>query len=386
MADAPLIYLVACEASADSLGAHLMNALKIEADGRVQFAGVGGPRMAAAGLKTLFNPDELALLGIFEVVPAFPKVLRRVRETVRDIEARTPDVLVTIDSWGFTGRIHQRLAQANSTIPRMRYVAPQVWAWRPGRAKQLARWIHHLMTLLPFEPPYFTRHGLSARWVGHPVLESGADRGDGNAFRARHNLDLQTNILCVLPGSRRGELKKLLPVFGDTVAHLIKQSAPFTVVIPTLQNLKGEVRAATSYWAAQPVVIGPEEIYDAFAASRAAIAASGTVSLELAVAGVPHLIAYRVNSLSAVAFRALRRTPYVNLVNILLDRFAVPEMLQANCTPDKLAGEILNLMTDERARAAQRTDFAKALAQLSPPNTTPSRAAAREVLKIAAHV
>lgn len=382
MAD-KLIYLVACEASADLLGAHLMTALKAESDGQVRFAGVGGPRMVQAGLQTLFDPDELALLGIFEVVPKFPLVLQRVRETVADIEHHKPDVLVTIDSWGFTGRIHQRLARAQSPIPRMRYVAPQVWAWRPGRAKQLARWIHHLMTLLPFEPPYFTRHGLAATWVGHPVIESGADRGDSHSFRARHDIDPNATVLAVLPGSRRGELKRLMPVFAATVQHLAGQAGDFTVVIPTLPSLIDHVRAATAAWPAQTVVVGSDEIYGAFAASRAAIAASGTVSLELAVAGVPHLIAYRVNPMSAFAFRLLRRTRYVNLVNVLLDRFAVPELLQENCVPERLAQETLRLMNDTATRERQITDFRTALAALTP-DISPSRAAARKVLEIAA--
>jgi lipid-A-disaccharide synthase len=381
MAD-KLIYLVACEASADLLGAHLMTALAAESDGRVRFAGVGGPRMVKAGLTTLFDPDELALLGIFEVVPAFPRVLQRVRETIADIESHKPDALVTIDSWGFTGRIHQRLARTQSPIPRMRYVAPQVWAWRPGRAKQLARWIQHLMTLLPFEPQYFTRHGLATTWVGHPVIESGADRGDGTGFRARHGIDPNATVLTVLPGSRRGELKRLLPVFGETVARLAQQAKDWTVVIPTLPSLIDQVRAATMAWPVRTVVVGPDEIYHAFAASRAAIAASGTVSLELAVAGVPHLIAYRVNPLSAIAFRALRRTGYVNLVNVLLDRFAVPELLQEDCVPEKLAQETMRLLNDTSTRERQLADFRTALAALSP-GLSPSRAAARKVLEVA---
>jgi len=216
----PLIYLVACEPSADQLGAQLMAALTAETKGRVRFSGIGGPRMERAGLRSLFDPRELALLGIFEVLPAFRRVLARVAETVTHIRSTAPAVLVTIDSWGFTGRIHQRLSQSGSTIPRIRYVAPQVWAWRPGRARQLARWIHHLMALLPFEPPYFTRYGLPTTWVGHPVVESGARRGDGHAFCERYKIAQDAMVLTVLPGSRRGEVRRLLPVFAETVARL----------------------------------------------------------------------------------------------------------------------------------------------------------------------
>ena len=163
---APLIYIIACEPSGDQLGAALMRGLMAETHGNVCFAGLGGPQMIAQGFHSLFDISDLALIGVFEVLPKAKMVLDRVKQTVTDIENKQPNLLVTIDSWGFTGRVHQRLAKKNSTIPRVRYVAPQVWAWRPRRAKQLAKWIHHLLTLLPFEPPYFEKYGLPATWVG----------------------------------------------------------------------------------------------------------------------------------------------------------------------------------------------------------------------------
>ena len=196
----PLVYLIACEPSGDQLGAALMNALREESAGAVRFAGVGGPLMKAAGLQSLFDIRALALLGIFEVLPKTFLVLDRVKKTVADIEATAPDILVTIDSWGFTGRVHQRLARKKSPIPRVRYVAPQVWAWRPGRAKQLARWIHHLMALLPFEPPYFQKHGLATTWVGHPVLEGGFNliaTLPADTFLAERLAQLQPDMIIV---------------------------------------------------------------------------------------------------------------------------------------------------------------------------------------------
>ncbi|MEQ9447765.1 MAG: lipid-A-disaccharide synthase, partial [Rhodospirillaceae bacterium] len=205
--------------------------LLAETGGQAKFAGVGGPQMAAAGLDSLFNPAELALLGIFEVVPKARQVFKRVADVLADIERVQPDVLVTIDSWGFTGRIHQRLARGGSTIPRVRYVAPQVWAWRPGRAKQLSKWIHHLLPLVAVAPPLFRQHGLAATWVGHPVVESGVDKGDGAAFRLRHGIGKENLVLGVLPGSRAGEVTRLLPVFRQAISLLSQSHGSFRVVV-----------------------------------------------------------------------------------------------------------------------------------------------------------
>jgi lipid-A-disaccharide synthase len=358
-----------------------MGALRRETEGQVHFAGIGGARMGDIGFKSLFDPRELALLGIFEVLPAYRRVLARVEETLSDITGRNPDVIVTIDSWGFTGRIHRRLSAAGSRVPRMRYVAPQVWAWRPGRARQLAQWIDHLMTLFPFEPPYFTPHGLRTTWVGHPVLESGADRGDGAAFRARHGLPAGQFLLAMLPGSRRGEVERLLPVFRRAAAILAERHGGLTIVIPTVAPVADAVRAAVADWPMPVAVVDHTEAFDAFAASRAALCASGTVSLELAVARVPHVVAYRVNRLSAAAFRMLARTKYVNLINILLDRPAVPELLQEDCTPEILASAVSPLLYVDRAREEQQVAFREAVGQLAPAGQSPSQLAARTVLQ-----
>ena len=281
---APLVYLVACEPSGDQLGALLMGALQEETGGQVRFAGVGGPLMTAAGLTSLFDVRDLALLGVFEVLPKAGMVLKRVKSTLVDIEAKAPQILVTIDSWGFTGRIHERLAKKGSAIPRVRYVAPQVWAWRPRRAKQLSRWINHLLTLLPFEPPYFTKHGLAATWVGHPVLESGFTHGDGAAFRKRHGIAADRRVIGVLPGSRRSEVTRLLPVFKETVAELAKRYPDVHVVMPTVDTVAHEVYTASGGWAAPvTVIMDPDQRRDAFAACDCAMAAFG-----YGVAGTGH--------------------------------------------------------------------------------------------------
>ena len=379
----PLVYIIACEPSGDQLGALLMTALREETGGQVRFSGLGGPLMAEAGLRSLFDVRDLALLGVFEVVPKMLMVLNRVGTALADIEAKQPDILVTIDSWGFTGRIHERLAKKHSTIPRVRYVAPQVWAWRPGRAKQLARWIDHLLTLLPFEPPYFTKYGLPATWVGHPVLETGFSHGDGAAFRKRHGIAPDRRVIGVLAGSRRSEVKRLMPIFKETVIRLAERYPGLHVVMPTVETVAHEVYVASGDWHVPvTVVMEPAQRRDAFAACDGALAASGTVSLELALAGVPHVIAYRVNPLSALAFRFLSRTRYVNLVNILVEHEAVPERLQERCRPDILADDLALLMRDETRRIAQRADFSAALSKLSPGGERPSRRVAQVVLSL----
>ncbi|MCB2107580.1 MAG: lipid-A-disaccharide synthase [Rhodobacteraceae bacterium] len=384
-ADAPLIYLVACEPSGDVLGGSLMHAIAKETGGRVRFAGVGGPAMTKAGLDTLFDPSELALLGIFEVLPKALLVLRRVRETVADIECVKPSILVTIDSWGFTGRIHQRLARAQHDVPRVRYVAPQVWAWRPGRARQLAKWIHRVLTLFPFEPKYFEVAGLPATWVGHPVIESGAGKGDGAKFRTAHAINDGMPVVCVLPGSRKGEVSRLLPIFRETLKIAAAKLSKFQIVIPTVPAMEALVKSEVSRWPWPAIiVVTPEARDDAFAASRAALAASGTVTLELALAKVPHVIAYRVNALSALAFRMLAKTKSVNLINILLGRPVIAERLQGDCRPEILAEDLVSLVNDDQARAAMLKAFKEAISTLSPADGPPSRAAARAVLAMIA--
>ena len=382
--DSPLVYVVACEPSGDQLGALLMRALNNESQGRARIIGIGGPEMKAAGLQSLFDPADLALLGIFEVIPNAAMVLRRVRETVADIKTQSPDILVTIDSWGFTGRVHERLSKSHSQIPRVRYVAPQVWAWRPGRAKQLARWVQHLMTLFPFEPAYFTKYGLSTSWVGHPVLECGADKGDASAFRRRHHIADHEAVLIVLPGSRNSEIKQLMSAFEVAARALCAQVPHLRIVIPTVPNVVTRVQDAVVSWPRKPIVVTTtSERFDAFAAGRAALAASGTVSLELAMAGVPHIIAYRANPVSAFVLRRLIRTKYVNLVNVLMNRETVPERLQEDVRGEVLARDVLTLMHDEAARRSMQDDFKVALAKLSPEGSSPSRQAARMVLSLA---
>lgn len=377
--EGPLVFLVAGEPSGDALGQRLMAALKKKTQGKTRFAGVGGEKMAAEGLVSLFPMREIAVMGLIEVIPRLKTILARIAETAERAERLNPDAVVTIDSPDFNFRVARRLK--GKGIPLIHYVAPTVWAWRPGRARAFARFLDHLMALLPFEPPHFIREGLACTFVGHPVLECGAGAGDGAAFRARHGISPQAPLLCVLPGSRRSEVRALLPPFGEAVGLIVKQVPDLRLIVPTLAPVAGEVRAAVAAWPGAAVAVeGEGEKYDAFAACDAALAASGTVSLELALAGTPHAVAYRVNPLTAWLARRLIRVRFVNLVNLVLERATVPELLQEDCTGAKLAAAAFRLLRDAGARAAQKDAFAEALRGLGRGEGAPSERAAEVVL------
>ena len=283
-----LIYIIAGEPSGDLLAARLMATLKTLTGGDVAFAGIGGEAMRDEGLDSLFPQADIAVMGLAEVLPRLPRILRRLNQTMADIHAKRPDAIITVDSWGFTGRIARRLKAEGVNRPRIHYVAPMVWAWREKRVHQLARSVHLLLCLLPNEPPHFQRAGLNAVHVGHSVLESGADRGDGAAFRARHAIPPGVPLLCMLPGSRHSETSRLLPVFRQTVMRLAEQRPGLGVVVPTVETVADEVAESLADWPVPvTIVTGAQERYDAFAASRVALAASGTVALELALARLP---------------------------------------------------------------------------------------------------
>ncbi|HZB90213.1 MAG TPA: lipid-A-disaccharide synthase [Stellaceae bacterium] len=383
---APLVYLIAGEPSGDALGGRLMAALEERSGGVLRFAGIGGERMAEAGLKSLVPLHELAVMGVAEVLPRARRILRRVDETVAEIRRLRPQAVVTIDSSGFTWRVAQRLRAAGEReLPLIHYVAPMVWAWRAGRARRMARWYDHLMVLLPFEPPYFTRVGLPCTYVGHPVVESGADRGDGAGFRRRHGIPPDAPLVAVLPGSRRGEVGRLLVPFAGAVAQLAARHKGLRVVVPTTETVAAIVTEAVQGWAAPAIVVsGEREKYDAFAASNAALAASGTVALELALAGVPAVVAYRLNPLTHALLRRMVRVKHIHLLNLILGRAVVPELIQGDCTPERLAGAVDALLSEEPRRRAQIEACREALKQLGLGAESPSRRAADLVLSLMA--
>ena len=375
------VMLVAGEPSGDLLGAVLMRALKARSPG-ITFSGIGGPQMESEGMASLVPMADLAIMGLVEILPRLSTLRRHMETAVTAALAREPDALVTIDSPGFNLRLAKRLATAR--FPIIHFVAPSVWAWKPRRAAKMAPHFDHLLALLPFEPPYFSAVGLPCTFVGHPVVERDL-KGDGAAFRRRHGIAADTPLLVVLPGSRRSEIGRLLPVFGETVRLLAPAHPGLTVAVPTLPHIEHDVRAAVAGWPVPAIVTtGEMEKADAFAAARAALAASGTVSLELARAGVPMVIGYRFNAFTTWLVKRLVKVKWVSLVNLILNREAIPERILDNCTADRLAAETALLLADGVARARQLDDAGAAIAALRPPGGQPSQHAADVVLQVAA--
>ncbi|MCA3276238.1 MAG: lipid-A-disaccharide synthase [Roseomonas sp.] len=376
-----LIYIIAGEASGDVLGARLIAALR-KARPDLNFAGIGGERMAEECMPSLFDYRELALMGLLEVLPRIRQLKRRLAETEADILMRQPALLVTIDSPGFTLRIAEAVKPHGIRV--MHYVAPQVWAWRPGRVKKLKQKIDHLLCLLPFEPAFFEAAGIPVRFVGHPVLESGVDQGNAARFRARHGLAATDRPLIIMPGSRRIEATRLMPIFGATLKAVLPQNPALRPVVAVSPIVAPLVRAAAVQWPASPILIEDlADKHDAFAAAAengAGLIKSGTSSLELAVAGVAHIVAYRVNPITAAIARRLIKVPHASLVNLLCTREVVPECIQENCTPQKLTAALSPLLQDPASITAQRQSFAETLAKLRAPEGTPSEAAAAAVL------
>jgi len=382
MSDEKLFFLIAGEASGDLLGARLIRAMLKKTNGTARFIGIGGPRMIAEGLDPFFPQEELAHMGLFEILRHIPSLLRRIRETVQEIKKQKPDALVTIDAPDFSFRVAKKLKGCG--IPLIHYVAPTVWAWRPGRAKKMARFLDHLLVLLPFEPPYFTREGLACTFVGHPLVESEAGKGDAARFRARYEMAENQTLLAVLPGSRFGEMSRLLPIFEKTARLLQKKIPSLVVVIPTVPSKEDFIRASTKDWPMPvKIVTSDADKYDAFAASRAALACSGTVSVELAMAQLPAVIAYKMNPLTVALLRRFVKTKYVTLLNIMHGRAVMPEFLQEDCTPEKLSGALGNLLLEDTARLAQQAELAPIAAWLGRGQFIPSERAAEVVLNVA---
>jgi lipid-A-disaccharide synthase len=378
------IMLVAGEPSGDQLGAQLMRGLKEVAGARVNLVGVGGAAMTAQGLKSLFALDDTAVMGLREVVPRIPAILRRVREAV-DFALRTrPDLVVLIDSPDFTHRIARALKKRDPTIRTANYVAPQVWASRAYRARKMARYMDAVLTLLPFETEFFQRYGLKAIFVGHPVIERRARMTGGDDFRRCHGIAPDAKLLAVLPGSRRNEIRFILPQFREAVQELAAAVPGLVSVIASVPHVAGLVRERTADWPTPlHIVEGEDEKFAAFDAADAALAASGTVTTELALARTPMVVGYRTGWLTYALMKPLVNVPFATLVNIILGREAVPEFLQGNCTGAKLAKGLLPLLRDPGAAAAQVKDLDAATHAIGADEERPSLRAARAVLALA---
>lgn len=373
------IFLIAGEASGDVLGFRLMQALRT-LDPTLSFTGIGGARMAEAGLTSLFPMQELALMGLAEILPKALHLKKRLAQTIAAIRADKPDILLTIDSPGFTLRVLKAIGPDGPK--RVHYVAPQVWAWRQKRVRHFPGLWDELLCLLPFEPDFFAPHGLHPIFTGHPVLESGADQGNARRFHEAHHIPADAVPLVLMPGSRITETKRLLPIFEATLTRLHREVPRLVPVIAAASGISGAVAAHVANWSIKPVIIHDIATrYDAFAAAKAALTKSGTSTLELAMAGVPMAVTYRVNPFSAFIGRRLIKVPHVAMINLLAKRGLVPELLQENCQPDRLTAAIMELLKNPEASRLQKDGFKTALASLQAPAGTPSLAAAKAILQ-----
>jgi len=376
----PLIFIVSGEASGDNLAGKLMGALKRKTGGRIRFAGVGGPQSESQGLTSLFPVSDLSVIGLAEVLPHLPRLVGRLNETNAAVRRLKPAAVVTVDSPGFNLRLARWLR--GSGIPVIHYVAPQLWAWAPFRARKLKECVDHIMALLPFEVPFFEKYGIACTYVGHPAIDTGLEHGDGPAFRLRHGLPPDAPVLCVLPGSRGGEVRRMLPVFGQALLRLKEKYPDLCIVVPVVESIARLVKDMTRDWP-HVVIVDTAERFHAFAAANAAMAKSGTVTLELALAHVPMVVAYRVSPISAFLVRCMGvSVEHASLVNLLAGREVVPERLQEDCTPEKLAASVDDILGSEQIRASQRQAFKDVMRALGDPTPPPSERAAKVVLDI----
>lgn len=376
------IFIIAGEPSGDFLGGKLMQALCKEVPSH-SISGIGGQHMITQGLHSLFPMEELSVMGLSEIIPHALKIKRRIKETVEWITKHQPQVLVTIDSPGFCLRVIKSLKMKGVAIPVVHYVAPSVWAWRRKRAKKLAGLVDHLLTLFSFEPPYFEKEGLSTTFVGHPAIELQLDNLSPMSFRLEKKLSKNIPLLCLLPGSRRGEISKLLPTFLE-VAQALKGNHPsLEIVIPTLPHLLNEIDRLHQQHAPNlrlHMVTETQEKYQAMRSSTVALAASGTVSLELALCKLPMVIAYKVSPITAWIVKRLVSIKHVSLVNILLKESLVKEHLQEECTPNRIITSIEELLTQEFMREKQLEGFKSVQSLLQCPPLLPSERAAKAIL------
>jgi len=374
------IFLIATEESGDRLGAHLMKVLRQRLGDAVQFEGVGGRAMAREGLTSLFPIEELSIIGFAAVVKQLPKILRLIRQTATAVTEVSPDILVIIDSPDFTHRVARRVRASDPKIPIVNYVSPSVWAWRPGRARAMLTYVDHVLAVLPFEPEAYRRlHGPPCSYVGHPLTEQLAALRPGPAEQRRR--DDAPPVLLVLPGSRGGEIRHHMAVFGQALARLRDEGVAFELVLPTMPHLQAAVTEALKAWPVQPrVVIGENEKRAVFRTAHAALAKSGTVTLELALSGVPMVTAYRTSAVEAMIFRRVLNVSSVILANLVIGENVIPEFLQEDCTPEKLAQALCEVLGDSALRRKQVEAFAKIDRIMSTGNQSPSVRAADIVL------
>ncbi|HAC58716.1 lipid-A-disaccharide synthase [Parvibaculum sp.] len=377
------VMLVAGETSGDALGGELMAAMKNIADFPIVFSGVGGEAMEKQGLSSIFPMTDIAVMGPREIIPRLPLIFRRIWQTVRHATEVRPDIVVVIDSPEFTHMVAKRIARRTPEVPIVDYVLPSVWAWRQGRARAMRKYIRRVLALLPFEPAFLRSVGVDCVYVGHPAIHRVPEKGAGDRFRQAHGIDGTQPLLLVLPGSRVNEVKHLLPIFGEAVRKLAGEVPGLRVVLPTVPHVRQLVEQAIADWPVDVILVQDEmEKRAAFGAATAALAASGTVALELGLARVPMVIAYRAEALVGWFALSVLKIPSVVLVNLILDRPSVREYLQSRCTAEDLAEGLQVLLKETAERRRALADLDELRARMDVDGEQPSYRAAKAVLEL----
>jgi lipid-A-disaccharide synthase len=379
------IFIVAGEHSGDLLGGKLMAALKAKSDTPILFSGIGGETMEAEGLRSIFPLSDVAVMGPLAILARLPKLVRRVYQAVDAGLKAEPDGVIIIDSPEFTHPIAKRIRKRKPLVPIIDYVSPSVWAWRPGRAKKMKPYVDHLLALLPFEPAAHERlGGPPCTYVGHPLIEKldWIRSLDSAELAARLKLDAGKPVLLVLPGSRPTEVRRLMEPFGETVKLLTERHGPLEIIIPAVDSVRPLIEEALAGWPVRPhLVSGETDKFKAFGLACAALAASGTVTLELGLAGVPMAVAYRVDAVGS-RLRFLLKVPSVVLANLVIGENVFPELLQENCTPEKLAAALLPLLSDTPERQRQLDGLGSIAEKMLLDGTTPSEKAAETAIEL----
>jgi len=390
MADALKVFIIAGEPSGDKLGGNLMESLKTLTMGQVEFCGVGGEMMQAAGFKSLFPMADLTIMGLFEVIPSIPKIKRRITQTTKAAIDMRPDVLITIDSPDFCLRVGKKIRAEFPNQFSAHYVAPSVWAWRPERAAKMAKTVNHVLALLPFEPPYMIAEGMTCDFVGHPATtEDTPTKAQMKTVLGALGLKPTDEIISVLPGSRRSEIKRLMPIYLEAIKLILKERPQTKFVLPAARPILAELKSHLSGVTLPIQVLDPTPFTPleaehrkraVYAASRAAIATSGTIALDLAKQRCPMVVAYKASWLTERAVKRLAQIDRANLINIVTDSYVVPELLFEKCTSGAVAGAVLDILNDKEIRDAQIAALNDTMQQLGEGGNPPGLRAAKSVL------
>lgn len=374
------IYIIAGEASGDIYGASLIESIKKHSQKQVEFFGIGGENMQRAGINSLFPMHEISIMGFFEILPHIPNVLNRIDETVAEIKRIKPDVVVTIDSPGFCCRVAKKLQ--GEGIKLVHYVAPTVWAYKPGRAKKFANLFNHLFVILPFEPTYFEKEGLDCTYIGHPIVETKIP--SETYFRKNNKISVESNLITIMPGSRSTEIKKILPIFIDAAKIIKNKNSDVVFAIATIENLKGQINSLLNKENFEAVIVSDKkEKLELLKESNAAIVKSGTGSFEVMLCNCPMIIAYKVSYLSYIIIKNLIKIRFANLINIISDKEIIPEFIQNNCTAEKISSEINRIIQKKEVGEEQIAGTKDILKKLGlGKKNTPSDKAANALLKM----